>query len=256
MTPVHGSWVWYELRTTDRPAAARFYGAVLGWQARDSGGGDADYTLLSDGTRDVAGLTVLPAEARANGARPSWVGYVGVADLEGTLARLCAEGGSVLRAPADIPGVGRFAVVADPQGAAFMLFHADRAPPPPAPPRLLGQCSWRELMTGDVNAAFDFYADLFGWTKSDAVEIDAMGRYQMFAVGDVPVGGMMTAPPQGPTPHWTFYFTADGIGDAIGRIGAAGGTIVGGPHEVPNDDWIVRARDPQGIPFALVSSRR
>jgi uncharacterized protein len=70
----------------------------------------------------VGGLMPIPEDARAAGARPRWMGYIAVDDVDVYAARVNAVGGSVHRAPRDIPGVGRFAVVADPHGAGFMLF--------------------------------------------------------------------------------------------------------------------------------------
>ena len=142
----HGAWVWYELMTTDSAAAAAFYGEVVGWQARDSGHGDMDYTLLSDGARDVCGLMAMPAEARANGARPSWVGYIAVDDVDRSADEILGKGGAVHRQPADIPEVGRFVVVADPQGAAFVIFRSERPLPPPAPP-----CGDRRMQLARIN---------------------------------------------------------------------------------------------------------
>ena len=249
----HGAWVWYELMTTDMAAAAAFYGDVVGWQARDSGLGDMDYTLFGDGARDVCGLMAMPAEARANGARPSWVGYIAVDDVDRTATEISGKGGAVHRQPAEIPGIGRFAVVADPQGAPFVIFRSETPLPPPAPRAAIGGCGWRELMAVDLDQAFAFYADLFGWTKADAIDMGPMGPYQLFARDDVPIGGMMRKPAQLPTPPWRYYFQVDGLEAAVARIKAGGGTIVSGPHEVPGDDWVVHATDPQGVSFALVS---
>ena len=83
---------------------------------------------MSGGDSTVAGLMPLPAEARAAGGRPSWLGYIGVEDVGAATDRVRQAGGTVHRAPADIPKVGRFSVVADPQGATFMLFKPQGVP--------------------------------------------------------------------------------------------------------------------------------
>src|SRR3954452_17649915 len=122
MASPHGTFVWYELMTTDAAAAGRFYKSVIGWNAQDAGYSDFRYTLLSVGDTQMAGLMTLPQEASDAGAKPGWMGYVAVDDVDDYAARFAAAGGTVHHAPADIPGVGRFSVVADPQGAVIQLF--------------------------------------------------------------------------------------------------------------------------------------
>jgi uncharacterized protein len=251
-----GTFVWYELMTTEAAAATAFYKSVIGWNAQDAGYPDFRYTLLSAGDMQVAGLMTLPQDALDAGARPGWVGYVAVDDVDEDTARCMKAGGMVHRAPADIPGVGRFAIVADPQGAVIVLFKGTGTSPP-APVNTPGFAGWRELLAADGTAAFAFYSELFGWTKGDAIDIGPMGTYQLFAMagGGEPIGGMMTKPPDVPVPFWIYYFQVDGIEAAVARINAAGGTVINGPMEVPGGSWIVQVLDPQGAMFALVSSR-
>jgi predicted enzyme related to lactoylglutathione lyase len=256
MASPHGSFVWYELMTTDAAAAETFYKSVIGWNAQDAGYPDFRYTLLSVGETQVAGLMTLPKEASDAGAKPGWMGYVAVDDVDDYAARFTKAGGTVHRAPADIPDIGRFAVVADPQGAVIVLFKGTGTSPP-ASANTPGHPGWRELYAADGAAAFAFYSGMFGWTKGDAVDIGPMGTYQLFAIagGGEPIGGIMTKPPNIPAPFWTYYFQVDGIAAAVARITAAGGTIINGPMEVPGGSWIVQALDPQGAMFALVSAK-
>ena len=203
----------------------------------------------------MAGLMTLPQEARDAGARPGWMGYVAVDGVDDYTARVLKAGGMVHRAPADIPDIGRFAIVADPQGAVIVLFKGTGTSPP-APANTPGFAGWRELLATDGTAAFAFYSELFGWTKGDAIDIGPMGTYQLFAMagGGEPIGGMLTKPPDVPAPFWIYYFQVDGIEAAVARINAAGGTVINGPMEVPGGSWIVQVLDPQGAMFALVSS--
>jgi predicted enzyme related to lactoylglutathione lyase len=249
--------VWYEVMTSDTAAAESFYGRVIGWEAKDSGLGDRSYTLLSMGPTMVGGLMAIPEEARAMGARPGWMGYVGVDDVDACARRVTAAGGAVHRAAEDIPGIGRFAVVADPYGAMFVLFRgsSDQAPAPVAP-GTPGHIGWHELHAGDGAGAFAFYSGLFGWTKAEAMDMGAMGVYQLFAIGDVPVGGMMTKTPQTPKPHWLFYFNVEAVDAAATRVSDGGGRILNGPMQVPGGSWIVQCTDPQGAMFAMVGARR
>jgi predicted enzyme related to lactoylglutathione lyase len=257
MVPSQGTFVWYDLMTTDKPAALAFYQAVLGWSAAPGGVVDRDYTILSAGETPIGGAMNLPATACEAGARPSWIGYIGVDDVDAAVARLEASGGGVHRVAEDIPGVGRFAVVHDPQGATFTLFMPlGGRPPRPDFAAAPGHVGWHELHAASWQDAFDFYAAQFGWTKTDAVEMGPMGTYQLFAAGGPSVGGMMTKMPNVPVPVWIYYFNVDDAAAAVNRIKDAGGQVLNGPHQVPGGSWIVQALDPQGAMFAVVGPDR
>jgi predicted enzyme related to lactoylglutathione lyase len=251
------SFMWYELMTPDPVAAVAFYRRVIGWETKDSGVPGAGYTVLSVGERGVGGVMALTPEMTAGGARPCWLGYVGVDDVDGYAARVTAAGGKVLRGPADIPGTLRFAVVADPYGAVFMLLRGmvdqELAPLAPGTP---GGIGWHELHAGDRAGAFEFYSQVFGWTKAEAVDMGPMGVYQTFATGGYPVGGMMTRMPESPGTFWLYYFNVDGIDAAVAGTVEAGGKLIMGPHQVPAGSWIANCMDPQGVIFAMVSLTR
>ena len=257
MATTPSRFVWYELMTSDPAAARAFYTQVVGWQATDSGMPGMDYTLLSAGPHQVGGLMALPPEACAAGVPPNWSGYLAVDDVDAKAAAVQQAGGQVLRPAADIPGVGRFAVVADPAGAAFCLYK-DNNPAAMTPPALgtPGTVGWHELMAGALVPAWAFYSALFGWTKAEAIDTGPMGIYQLFGAGDAPIGGMMTKPAEMPAAAWLYYFNVDAIDAAAGRLQAAGGRVINGPMEVPGGSWIVQAMDPQGAMFALVAPKR
>jgi hypothetical protein len=249
--------VWHELMTGDVPAAAAFYAGVVGWRAQDSGMPGVDYTLMMVGAAQVAGMMATPAELKAIGRPPTWSGYVAVDDVDAAQARVLQAGGQVLRPAEDIPGIGRFAVVADPQGASFMLFKPLRADPPPMPPRdAPGTTGWHELHAVDGPAAFDFYATLFDWTKGEALDMGDMGVYQLFEIDGVPSGAVMTRMPDTPMPAWRFHFRVDAAAAAERRIVELGGTVTMGAHQVPGGTWIVQARDPQGADFAVMAAAK
>jgi predicted enzyme related to lactoylglutathione lyase len=173
--------VWYDVMTTDTKAAGAFYSKVVGWDIKDSGMPDRSYAILSAGAAMVGGLMPIPEDARAMGAQPAWMGYIGVDDVDEYARRVKAAGGAIHRDGTDIPGIGRFAVAADPHGVGFLLFkgNTDQAPTP-APPGTPGHIGWRELHAGDGVSAFAFYSGLFGWTKDQAMDMGTMGVYQTF----------------------------------------------------------------------------
>jgi predicted enzyme related to lactoylglutathione lyase len=247
---MRGDFFWYDLMTTDTQTAADFYGQVIGWGAQDGGLPSNPYTLFTAGGVPVAGLMPIPADMP--GARPGWMGYIAVDDVDEAAAKLEREGGAIHRPPTEVPGIIRFAVVSDPGGAGFMIAKGMGDMTPPAA-GTVGTVGWRELYSGEVQATFSFYERMFGWTKGESFEMGPMGTYQLFATGAEPVGGMMTKPDNIPVAAWGYYFTVEAINAAAERVKAAGGAIVNGPHQVPGGDWIVQAVDPQGASFALTS---
>jgi uncharacterized protein len=257
MSATPNSFVWYDVMTSDIKAAESFYTKVIGWTAKDAGMPVGGYTIFSVGASAVGGLMPITLEAAAMGAKPCWTGYIGVSDVDAYAQRVKAEGGTVHRPPEDIPGVGRFAVMADPQGAVFILFKGNGEPDQsPAAPGTPGTIGWHELHAGDGAAAFAFYAKLFGWTKTRSMDMGPMGVYQIFATGGADVGGMMTKVPDMPMPCWLYYIRVDAIDAAMERVVENGGKVMMGPHEVPGDDWILQCLDPQGAMFALVAPKR
>jgi len=258
----HGKFIWYELMTTDQDAAIAFYGAVVGWSAADHPNSDATgmrYTILSAGARGVGGVMQLTDEMCTGGARPGWVGYIGVADTDAEAQAIAEAGGTILMPPGDIPDVGRFAMVADPGGAPFYLLTPlpQEEEPGTADPNAPGLVSWHELYTAQgQEGAFAFYSGRFGWETYEKMEMGPMGIYRIFGRDGAALGGMMDKPENVPVSAWTFYFNVDAIDAAVDRVKAGGGQLLMGPMEVPGGSWIIQGLDPQGASFALVSNRR
>ncbi len=116
----HGAFSWSELMTPDPGAAAGFYGTLFGWQSKSMDMGSGPYHVQSVGDAMVGGIMGMPPGAPAD-MPPTWVLYVTVSDVETTIALCQKLGGKVLVPPMDIPGVGRMAVIADPQGASLNI---------------------------------------------------------------------------------------------------------------------------------------
>lgn len=250
------NFLWYELMTSDTGAAADFYSHVVGWNTGDGSTPRNPYTLFLVDGQGIGGMMELPKEACDQGATPGWVGYIGVDDVDGEVKRVQEAGGRLLREPDDVPGILRFAVVADPAGAPFVVFRGEGGPMPKPATGTQGTVGWHELNGGDVESVFSFYSRLFGWTKDQAMDMGNGAVYQLFAAGGEAVGAMMKKGDDGAGPHWLFYFCVDDIDGAMTRIGEKGGSVTSGPHQVPGDAWIVQALDPQGASFALVGARR
>jgi predicted enzyme related to lactoylglutathione lyase len=255
MPAAQSSFVWYELMSSDVAAAKAFYAAVVGWKLQDMPVPGMTYTILRAGATQVAGLMALPKDACDAGMRSCWVGYIGVHDADSAAAKVKRLGGTVLKEPADIPNVGRFAVAADPQGAAFNLFKPTQEGQPvvSAEP---GHIGWRELHTFEWPKAFEFYAEMFGWSKGDGVDMGPMGTYQLFKIGGVAMGAMFNSPAAEKQRFWLYYFNVGDIDAAAKRVTDEGGKIMLAPQQVPGGGWIVQAADPQGAAFALLGARK
>jgi len=115
----HGAFSWNELMTTDVNAAKTFYGELFGWTLEDMKTCDMGYTMARAGDKEVAGIMAMPPEA--GDMPPTWGAYVTVDDVDASAKQTEALGGKIMLAPRDIPDVGRFCVICDPQGAALAL---------------------------------------------------------------------------------------------------------------------------------------
>lgn len=255
MAHLHGRFAWYELATTEMKSAKAFYGDVLGWGTQDVPASGASYTLFTAGGAAVSGLMELPKETTASGLRPSWLGYVGVDDVNATANRIEELGGAVHVPPTEIPNVSRFSIAVDPQMATIALLkwlNGDQQQPTElnAP----GRVGWHELLAADWEQAFAFYRELFSWQKAQT-DTGAVGTYQLFSAAGETIGGMYTKPAMEPVPFWLYYFNVGDIDVAMKRVKAGGGTILAGPIEVPGSRWIARCTDPQAAIFALMGKR-
>jgi uncharacterized protein len=248
----HGRFVWYELITTNMEDARAFYANVVGWGARHASMPGPAYSLFTIGDSPVTGLMNLPEDGRRMGVTPHWIGYVGVGDVDAAVDRTKRLGGAVYVPPADVPGISRFSVVADPQMATLALVKGLKSDPmQSAELGARGRVGWHELLAADWEKAFTFYGELFGWQKAES-HIGVMGTYQGFSAGGVPIGGMFTKPATLPLPFWLYYFNIDDVLAAAKRVEAGGGQILYGPTAVPGGALIVHCTDPQGAIFALL----
>lgn len=244
-----GRFVWHEHLTKDPKAAVDFYTSVIGWKTQPFGDG-GDYTMWVGSQGPLGGTMKLPDEAEKMGTPPQWMGHVQVDDVDATAKRASTLGGKVYKAPSDIPAVGRFAVIGDPQGATISIFkpngsmtlHDDTKE---------GEFCWNELVTSDQKAAFAFYSELFGWKRMSEMDMGNMGTYVIFGVNEKQLGGIMKQPKGMPMPPmWIYYAETSDLESAIGRARGKGATVMNGPMEVPGGR-IAQLMDPQGAMFAL-----
>lgn len=266
MTNHHGDFIWYELMTSDADAAGDFYGEVVGWTSTNSGQPDMDYRFFSSGDGSdpkdgVGGYMAITPEMTEGGARPAWVGYIKVDDVDAQVEKLKSAGATICMGPQDVPGVGRFAMILDPQGAPFYIMrgasdetsHSFAATEPK-----IGHCAWNELATSDPEAAKAFYGAQFGWTKDGEMDMGPTGKYQFLKAsgGRFGIGAVYPKVPEDEHSHWLFYFRVPDINVAIKNCESGGGRLRAEPTEVPDSgDLSCQMCDPDGAWFGLIGKR-
>ena len=255
MANKHGEFIWYELLTPDSDASKAFYDSVVGWSIGAKPEGDMDYRMIQAPDGAVGGVMQLNADMIAGGAKPTWLGYFGVDDVDAAVASITAAGGQVHLPPFDIAGVGRIAMVTDPQGVPFYVMRGASDGTSTAYSRHgLGHVSWNELLTPDDAAALAFYDKQLNIKKVGAMPMGAMGDYSFISnsEGGEAIGAVMKAPPGAPS-AWNFYFRVSDIEAAKQRIEQSGGKVAHGPMEVPGGEMVLQASDPHGARFGLVA---
>jgi len=238
-----GRFVWHELLTTDAAAATAFYPKVVPWKPQ-AWERDPTYTLWVANGVPIGGLATLTDES----ATSRWVAYVGVDDVPATVARARDLGATVVTDATDIPDVGTYAMLKDPQGAEFAIYKSatDGSALQSGP----GTFSWHELCTTDAEAAVRFYTELFGWNAGGKHQMgDPMGFYHLFQLDGADYGGIYQM--ENMPAAWMCYVKVPDAGKAAAAAKAAGGRVINGPMEVPGGSWIAQVLDPVGVAFAV-----
>lgn len=247
--------IWYDLVTPDLAVAKDFYAHVVGWKIEDSGVPGMEYLILKANGVQVGGMMAPSPEMMEGAKGRPWMGHVHVASVDEIAAKAKTLGGKIYRPAADIPSVGRFAVLGDTTGAAFIIFHPNgEGEPAKVADGTPGHIGWRELMSGNWQKDWDFYAALFGWKKAEAMDMGPMGTYQLFETSGGQSGGMMTkSPDDGAMPHWNYYFNVESMAAAMKRASEKGAVFTGKAMEVPGGGFAINGKDPVGTPFSLYS---
>ena len=259
-----GGFIWYELMSPDPAAAKRFYDAVVGWDiASNPVAPGIDYRMIgrSDGG-NAGGILTLTPDMQSHGARPVWLGYLHAEDVDAKVEAIRSDGGQVMMPPWDQPGVGRLAMVTDPQGAPFYLM--DPLPPEGDPDAKSDVFSvdqpqhvrWNELWSEDPAKSIEFYSRHFGWVQEGDMDMGEMGKYQFVQHDGVMIGAVMPRMPDVPASMWNFYIGVDDIDRAAEAIKANGGQIFQDPMEIPGGEYALNGTDPQGAMFGLVGPRK
>jgi predicted enzyme related to lactoylglutathione lyase len=246
-----GRFCWHEAMTTDLSSSLLFYKGLFGWETREVDMGPmGPYHVIHVGGKDIGGFAKLDP---SRGAPSHWLAYITVEQLDKDVARATQMGGRILVPPTDIPQTGRFAIVADPSGAAFAPFQYSHDPEQKPEEQGPGEFCWNELLTGDTGEAGRFYAELFGWT-SVIHELGESGRYTIFQRDGKDAAGMMQMPAQARTqtpPFWLPYVGTVDIDTSFSRALSLGATGFVEPSPIEGVGFFSVLGDPTGATFAL-----
>ncbi len=247
MPDFHGMPCWYELATSDLAKAQVFYTAIVGWTWTDPKMQGMTYMLGAAGAAMVSG-----AMQAMDGQPVAWSIYFAVNDCDATAAQATDLGAKLIVPPADIPNTGRFAILLDPQGAAFAMLQplpTDGAGSQAFSAQDIGHGNWQDLVTSDPAAAMAFYEQLFGWKISRSLEMGPGMTYHLIARQGQDIGGTFAAPG---APFWKAYFGVTSVKTAAEAVTAGGGTVTRGPDPIPGGSFTLQIKDPQGAVLALV----
>jgi predicted enzyme related to lactoylglutathione lyase len=255
-TATTSRFVWYDLMSTDREASVAFFREIFGWTVQAIDMGEmGEYQMIFAGEHPFGGAVEL---GKDDGLPSHWISYVSCEDVDAVAARAEEIGGKIGVPPMDIPDVGRFAVLSDPQGAYFSAIRLQPGAPTapdssndaPAPP---GCPIWTELATSDPAAGAAFYADLFGW-RIEAMPMGEAGTYRLLGrgAGTPHAGGIMQKTEEMPVSAWTVYFHATDAAATVAKAEELGGTVIAPVFLVPDIGYIAWLQDPTGTVFAIM----
>jgi hypothetical protein len=258
--------IWYELMTPDARSVAPFYGAVLRWSipgdATKMPNGSEYRTIGRSDGGSAGGVLTLTRAMQSGGARPGWLPYFHVDDVDAAVAKATKLDAPTSMPPETLAGVGRIAMLADPQGAPFYLM---KPTPPPGKPdaksdvfdaKKAGHCRWNELLTNRASAAKSFYTSLLGWTIEEKMSMGAAGDYLFIDCANERIGAISPTTKPATRPSWLLYFGVDDIGRAEGAVTANGGKVVQEPREIPGGDHVFVVTDPVGALVGFVGPKK
>ena len=245
-----GLFVWHEVGSHDLRASEAFYSSLIGWKA-EGWDQNPSYRLFKARHEAKAGLYVITAELNKVPPPPHWLSYIGTPDVDATVRQAVELGGKVIVPAYNVPNVGRMAHLQDPQGAFFAVSAQDERTTYEEPQ--IGDFSWHELLTTNPQTAWDFYSKLFGWEKTEAMDMGARGTYQVFGTDGHALGGIFAAGGLPGGPLWIPYVRLRDAKRAAETARELGAAIAHGPAEVPGGDWVFTGIDGQGAMFAVQS---
>ncbi len=256
---LHGKLVWYELVSSDPAKSKAFHAELLGWTVEPQEMAGMKFELAKAGGKDVA--TIRAADDKKT--KSHWVPYISVPDVDAAVAAIEQNKGKVVKAAMDVPDIGRFAFVSDPNGAMFAVFKGARSDDPDTDQAKAGEFVWAENLTKNKkaqDAALAFYPAAVGYTASsmDVGEGKKKSKYDMLSMadGDKPKhrAGVVPAKPASLGGHWLPWVSVDDVDGSVAKVKGLKGKVVTKPHDIPGVGRAAVVTDPTGAPLGLLKS--
>jgi uncharacterized protein len=250
-----GRFVWHDIVTSDLERSRRFYAGLFGWRYQDLQVGSASYLMILGPGGPQGGLMPAAHLDPGRGTGGQVMAFLSVADVDRAARAATAEGGQVLSAPFEVPGMGRLAVLADSGGASFSVIHSAVGDAPPAPPRS-GTFCWEQLHSRHPVRARRFYQSVVGWQLGPA---PGAHEVQQFTVG--PAGRTKAAASLAGTrradsadgDRWLSYVLVPDRAAACDRVRQLGGKV-GETVRAGRLGTLTVFEDDLGIPLGLLES--
>ncbi|HUS32292.1 MAG TPA: VOC family protein [Kofleriaceae bacterium] len=244
-----GSVCWVDLMTTDAEKARNFYKGLFDWTFFVGGPETGHYSMGKLGDDNVAGLGQIQDGMKMPSA---WTVYFASDDLDATIEKIKANGGSVMMGPMDVMTEGRMGVFTDSTGVVFGVWQpmnhkgAGRVDEP-------GAMTWREVMTKDAAKAREFYGKVFG-LEAKKLEGGSMDYWTLHKGPNTVCGVMqMTDKHAHMPPHWNNYFAVANADAAAKKVTELGGQVYAQPFDSPYGRIAIVA-DPTGAAFSIVQT--
>ena len=256
---LHGKLVWFELVTSDPAKSKAFHADLLGWTVEPQEMAGMKYELAKAGGKEVATLRAGDDKK----VKSHWVPFVSVPDVDAAVAAVEKNKGKVVKAAVDVPDVGRFAIVSDPNGAEFAVFKSTKSDDPDTDQAKPGEFVWAENLTKNKkaqDAALAFYPAAVGYSASsmDVGEGKKKSKYDMLSMaeGDKPKhrAGVVPAKPASLGGHWLPWVSVDDVDGTVAKVKGLKGKVVTKPHDIPGVGRAAVVTDPTGAPLGLLKS--
>ena len=242
-----GKFVWADLVTDDALAAQKFYTALFGWKFYDYGG----YLIGRNDDRPMCGMFQRPRPADPN-AKPRWLGYISVGNVERAKEAVTKAGGRVLATPQKMPKRGEQAVFADPEGALFGVIRSSAGDPQDflADP---GDWIWIQLLSRDGRKAAEFYRAVGGYTIVENNETNKLSDYVLTSEGyaRATVRTIRTDDAR-LRPTWLPFVRVKNVGESVALTKQLGGKVWIEPTPDLFDGKVAVIADPTGAAIGIL----
>jgi predicted enzyme related to lactoylglutathione lyase len=251
MTKEFGRVIWHDLMTTDRDSVIPYYRELFGWspQSVDMGTELGTYQIIHAGDRQIGGFVDLDPAA---GVQSHWIGYVSVDDVEAVATAAQEAGGTVRMEATEIPSVGTFAMIADPEGALVCPFRPVEGRSTDGPMPADGRFCWDALLARDPGQAARFYAQVVGWSPR-LENLEGTPYSGAFLAGGQEVAGIMSIRDDAARRSvWLPFVQCSDLSETVSDVARLGGTVWQLPTDLPTGGRIAITADPSGAMMGLL----